>query len=220
MPDAPRLVHLDDSAAGITRHRAGKGFSYRDVQGHAVRDAATLARIRALAVPPAWTDVWISPLAHSHLQATGRDARGRKQYRYHAAFRAFREEQKYEHLADFAKALPEIRRKIRRHLKAPGLSREKVLAAIVHLLETTLIRVGNEDYARSNKSYGLTTLRDPHVDIAGSELRFHFKGKSGKTWRLKMTDRRVVKIVRACPVSTCSNTATATARCIRSRPPT
>jgi DNA topoisomerase-1 len=198
MAEAPRLVHLNDDAPGITRRFAGRRVSYVDPRGKRIRDATTLARVRALAVPPAWTDVWISPQANSHLQATGRDARGRKQYRYHAAFRAFREEQKFEHVTDFAKALPAIRRVVRRHMALPGLPREKVLATIVYLLETTLIRVGNADYARNNKSYGLTTLRDPHVDVAGSQLRFHFKGKSGKTWRLKVTDRRVAKIVKAC----------------------
>ncbi len=198
MSDTPRLIHLEDTTPGITRRRAGQGFAYRRPDGKVLRDSETLARIRALAIPPAYTDVWISPSANSHLQATGRDARGRKQYRYHAAFRAFSEEQKFEHITEFAKALPDIRATVQRHMRKPGLSREKVLATIVYLLETTLIRVGNEDYARSNKSYGLTTLRDPHVDIAGSELRFHFKGKSGKTWRLKLTDRRVAKIVKAC----------------------
>jgi len=194
----PRLVHLADDAPGFRRRRLGTGFSYTDPQGKRVRDKENLARIRALAIPPAWTDVWISPLAHSHLQATGRDARGRKQYRYHAAFRAQREEQKFEHMADFARALPAIRQTVAKHMSLPGLARQKVLATIVYLLEATLIRVGNADYARANQSYGLTTLRDPHVNIVGSALRFHFKGKSGKVWRLKITDRRVAKIVKAC----------------------
>jgi DNA topoisomerase-1 len=193
-----QLVHVLDDVPGIRRRRKGKGFCYTDAHGKAIRDADTLARIRMLAIPPAWTEVWICPADHGHIQATGRDARGRKQYRYHTAFRAQREEQKYDHLTDFARALPAIRQTIAQHMALPGLPREKVLATIVHLLETTLIRVGNADYARANQSYGLTTLRGPHVNVSGSELRFHFKGKSGKVWRLKISDRRVAKIVKAC----------------------
>jgi DNA topoisomerase-1 len=193
-----RLVYLGDDHPGLRRHSSGKSFIYVDADGRRIRDKAELARIRALVIPPAWTDVWISPLHNGHLQATGRDARGRKQYRYHPAFRAFREHKKYEHLVEFAEALPAIRRTIAGHIAGAGLTREKVLATIVHLLQITLIRVGNASYARDNNSYGLTTLRTPHVDISGSALRFHFKGKSGKTWRLKVVDRRVAKIVKAC----------------------
>jgi DNA topoisomerase I len=175
----------------------GKGFTYSH-QGRVVRDAATLRRIKSLAIPPAWTDVWICSKPNGHLQATGRDAKNRKQYRYHPEFRGVREGVKFEHLIQFARLLPTIRAKVAEHMALPGLPRDKVLATTVHLLETTLIRVGNEDYAKSNKSYGLTTLRDSHVKVSGSELRFNFKGKSGKTWRLKVTDRRVAKIVKAC----------------------
>jgi DNA topoisomerase I len=194
----PRLRYASDQGPGIRRKRRAGGFSYLDSKGKSVRAAGTLARIRALAVPPAWTDVWISPHPKGHLQATGRDARGRKQYRYHAAFRAAQEENKFAHLAAFAAVLPAIRAAVSRHLKLKGLPREKVLATVVHLLETTLIRVGNEDYVRANGSFGLTTLRDPHVDVAGAALRFHFKGKSGRAWRLKVTDRRVARTVKAC----------------------
>jgi DNA topoisomerase-1 len=192
------LIHLADTAAGITRLRRDGRFRYVDAQGRTLKDNAAQARIRALAIPPAWTDVWISPRPNSHLQATGRDARGRKQYRYHPAFRAHQEQEKFEHLIDFAKALPAIRRTVRKHMARKGLPREKVLATVVHLLETTLIRVGNADYARANQSYGLTTLRDPHVDVNGAALRFHFKGKSGRVWKLKVSNRRVAKIVKAC----------------------
>ena len=167
-------------------------------QSEILRDPETLARIRSLAIPPAWTDVWISADPRGHLQATGRDARGRKQYRYHPAFREIRESTKYEHLIDFAQALPRIRAGVAAHMALRGLPREKVLATIVNLLETTLIRVGNSDYARDNKSYGLTTLNNPHIQVKGSELRFHFKGKSGKIWRLQVRDRRIAKIVKAC----------------------
>ncbi|WP_431311209.1 DNA topoisomerase IB, partial [Methylobacterium nigriterrae] len=161
-------------------------------------DEATLARIRSLAIPPAYTDVWICPRRNGHIQATGRDAKGRKQYRYHPDFREARESSKFSHIMAFADALPGIRTRIDADMKRPGLPREKVLATVVHLLEATLIRVGNDDYARANKSYGLTTLRDPHVTIAGPDLRFRFKGKSGKTWDLSVTDRRVARIVKAC----------------------
>ena len=192
------LIHIADTVAGIQSKRAGAGFRYKTPSGKTVTDKATLARIRSLVIPPAWTDVWISPKANSHLQATGRDARGRKQYRYHPAFRAHMESHKYAHLAAFGAALPGIRRTVRAHMARKGLPREKVLATIVMLLETTLIRVGNADYARANHSYGLTTLRDPHVGISGSALQFHFKGKSGKVWRLKVENARIARIVKDC----------------------
>jgi DNA topoisomerase-1 len=200
-----RAPHDDTAARSCQRSRArdqaaenGKGFTYTASTGKLVRDRKALERIKRLIIPPAWTDVWFSGDQWGHIQATGRDARGRKQYIYHPAFRAHREEQKYDHLIEFAKSLPALRRTILRHMSLRGLPREKVLATIVYLLETTLIRVGNEDYARANQSFGLTTLRTPHVDIAGSALRFNFKGKSGRTWRLKVTDRRVAKIVKSC----------------------
>jgi DNA topoisomerase-1 len=191
------LVYVSDEEPGIRRRKAGKGFSYSKPGNGRVKDAAALKRIRALAIPPAWTDVWICPRANGHIQATGRDARGRKQYRYHARFRELRESTKYEHMLEFARSLPAIRQTIAEHMALRGLPREKVLATVVNLLETTLIRVGNEDYAKQNKSYGLTTLRDRHVEVDGSELRFDFKGKSGKTWKLQVKDRRVAKIIRA-----------------------
>lgn len=190
------LAYVHDDEPGITRRRSGAGFAYRKA-GRAVRDKKTLARIRALAIPPAWSDVWICAKENGHLQATGRDARGRKQHRYHPRFREHQESAKFDHLADFAKALPTIRRRINGHMRKQGLPREKVLAAIVHLLDTTLIRVGNDEYARSNKSYGLTTLKDQHADVQGEKLRFVFTGKSGKSWRLTLKDRRVAKIVKA-----------------------
>jgi DNA topoisomerase-1 len=193
------LVYVSDERRGIGREKAGDGlFSYLKPNGEPVQDAATLERIRKLAIPPAWTDVWICPKANGHIQATGRDARGRKQYKYHPQFREVRESTKYEHMMEFARALPGIRARLAEHMALRGLPREKVLATVVHLLETTLIRVGNDDYAKTNKSYGLTTLRDPHVKVNGSELRFQFKGKSGKTWRLQVKDRRIARIVRAC----------------------
>ncbi len=192
------LVYVTDEMPGITRHKAGKGFFYKDAKGATVTDPKVLDRIRRLAIPPAYRNVWICPKANGHLQATGRDDRGRKQYRYHPAFREVRDSVKFEHMADFAAALPTIRATVKQHMGLRGLPREKVLATVVYLLETTLIRVGNEGYAKDNKSYGLTTLRNPHVEIEGSSLHFEFKGKSNKIWNLHVRDRRVAKIVRAC----------------------
>ena len=192
------LTYVSDEAPGIRRRKSGKGFTYTKPDGAKVTDKATLARIRSLAIPPAYTDVWICPRASGHIQATGRDAKGRKQYRYHPAFREVRESTKYEHMLEFARGLPAIRKTIDEHMSLRGLPREKVLATVVHLLENTLIRVGNSDYVKQNKSYGLTTLRDPHVKVEGGELRFQFKGKSGKTWKLQVKDRRIARIVKAC----------------------
>jgi len=192
------LTYVSDEGPGIRRRKIGKGFAYIGPGGRKIEDEATLGRIRALAIPPAYTDVWICPKANGHIQATGRDAKGRKQYRYHAGFREVRESTKFEHMLAFARALPALREAVDGHMKLRGLPREKVLATVVHLLETTLIRVGNADYVRQNRSYGLTTLRDPHVAVEGSELKFQFKGKSGKTWRLAIKDRRVARIVKAC----------------------
>ena len=188
----------DEETPGISRHRCGRGFAYRVKGGVAVRDKATLARIRALAIPPAWTSVWISPFVDGHLAATGRDAKGRKQYRYNPEFQQIRGTAKYEHILAFAEALPKIRKAVAEHMCLRGMPREKVLATVVSLLEETLIRVGNEDYARQNGSFGLTTLRERHVRVNGSELRFLFQGKSGKTWQLKINNRRVAKAVRSC----------------------
>ncbi|MRI55978.1 DNA topoisomerase IB [Methylobacterium sp. DB1607] len=192
------LRYVDDSKPGLRRKRNGKGFRYIDPKGAAVRDPDEIARLKSLAIPPAYTDVWICPYPNGHIQATGRDEKGRKQYRYHPRFREVREASKFHRIMAFAEALPGIRQRIDADMGKRGLPREKVLATVVHLLETTLIRVGNDDYARSNKSYGLTTLRDPHVKIAGSEMRFRFKGKSGKEWSVSMRDRRVAKIVKTC----------------------
>ena len=192
------LRYSTDTRPGIRRKRRGRAFVYEAADGRPVRAAADLARIKSLVIPPAWTDVWISPDARGHLQATGRDARGRKQYRYHPRWRAVRDETKYDRMIGFARALPLIRRKTRQHLRRQGLPREKVLATVVQLLEKTLIRVGNDEYARSNRSYGLTTLRDGHVDIRGQRVRFTFRGKSGVEHEIDLSDRRLARIVRQC----------------------
>lgn len=192
------LRHVSDTRPGITRHRAGKGFGYRLPNGSGLKDDRALARIRALAVPPAYTDVWISTDPLGHIQATGRDARGRKQYRYHPRWREERDGNKYDRLAAFARVLPKIRRRVARDLKAPGLSREKVLAAIVRLLEETRIRIGNESYAKQNRSFGLTTLRNRHAAVNGAKVQFEFVGKGGKKWQVELHDRRLARIVRSC----------------------
>ncbi|MDH2349527.1 DNA topoisomerase IB [Bradyrhizobium sp. SSUT112] len=192
------LRYVSDELPGIRRKKAGTGFSYVRPDGSRLIEPDALKRIRALAIPPAWTDVWICPLPIGHIQATGRDAKRRKQYRYHARFREVRESTKYEHVVAFADALPSIRETVREHMALRGLPREKVLATVVHLLETTLIRVGNDDYARQNNSYGLTTLKNRHVAVERDEVRFRFTGKGGKQWSLRMRNRRVAKIIRAC----------------------
>jgi DNA topoisomerase I len=193
------LLYVSEDKAGIRRVKAGpKNFRYFDGAGKPVQDKSTLARIRRLAIPPAWTEVWICPKENGHLQATGRDARGRKQYRYHSRWREVRDETKFNRMLEFAQALPRIRRAVRRHLKLPGLPREKVLATVVKLLETGLIRVGNDEYARTNKSYGLTTLQDRHAKINGSKVRFNFRGKSGKFHVMDIHDPHIAKIVRNC----------------------
>lgn len=198
MPAPPGLRYVCDDAPAIRRRRAGKGFVYLDARGRRVADAIVLKRIRSLVIPPAWTDVWICAAADGHIQATGRDAKRRKQYRYHADYREAREQSKYEHLIEFAEALPGLRTRVAEHMSLRGLPREKVLATVVHLLETTLIRVGNDEYAKANESYGLTTLKSKHVAVEGSQVRFRFIGKSGKQWSLAMRDRRVARIIRAC----------------------
>lgn len=190
------LSHVSDTEPGIRRKRAGKGFFYVDARGRRVADAATLARIRAIVIPPAWTDVWISPDADGHIQATGRDVRGRKQYRYHERWSACRDEVKYSSLAAFARALPALRERVEADLRRRSLSRERVVASIVWLLDNTMIRVGNAVYARDNNSFGLTTLRSRHVKVEGAKLRFAFKGKSGKEWKIRLVDRRMARIVR------------------------
>ena len=195
---AAGLRYSNDTRPGISRRRAGRGFAYRDADGAPIRDTAVLGRIRALAIPPAWTDVWICPDPAGHLQATGRDARGRKQYRYHARWRVGRDESKFERLIDFGRALPRIRRRCDADLARPGLAREKVLATVVRLLEATLIRVGNDEYARLNRSFGLTTLRGRHVRVDGTSIRFRFRGKSGQRHEVGLRDRRLAAIVRRC----------------------
>ncbi len=191
------LSYVDDRDPGITRKAARGGFAYA-MGGKAVRDPQTAERIRKLAIPPAWTDVWICPDPMGHIQATGRDAKGRKQYRYHADWRALRDGDKYERLAAFGRALPKLRRRVEADLALRGLPREKVLAAVVRLLEMTLIRVGNDEYAKQNKSFGLTTMRKRHLRLSGAEGVFEFRGKSGKVHRTGFRDRRLVRIVRAC----------------------
>lgn len=191
------LRYATDDTPGIARKRSGKGWSYRDATGAKVTDKATIERVNKLAIPPAYTDVWICPDPDGHMQATGRDAKGRKQYRYHERFREVRDGTKYEHMLDFARALPAIRTQIDHDMSLRGLPRAKVLATVVHLLEATMIRVGNADYAKQNQSYGLTTLNNRHVAVEGGDLRFRFKGKSGKQWNLKLKDRRVARIVKA-----------------------
>ena len=193
-----QLRYVSDERPGIRRLRRGGGFRYLDSEGRPVRDLATLRRIKSSAIPPAWTDVWICPLAHGHIQAVGRDARGRKQYRYHARWRETRDQNKYARLIEFGRALPRIRRRVEEDLGRPHLPREKVLAAVVRLLETTLIRVGNEEYARENHSYGLTTLRSKHVTVEGATLRFEFRGKGGKRHAVDLADRRLARVVRHC----------------------
>jgi DNA topoisomerase-1 len=192
------LRYVIDDRPGITRRRKGNTFQYFRPTGARVKDAATLARIRSLAIPPAWQTVWISPLENGHLQATGRDARGRKQYRYHARWRSTRDESKYARLIAFAHALPKIRRRVARDIARPGLPREKVLAAVVSLLEKTLFRVGNDEYAEQNHSFGLTTMRDRHASVRGSTIHFHFRGKSGVERDLKLNSPQLARIVRRC----------------------
>ena len=192
------LRYVSDDRPGIRRRRHGSGFSYRDAAGRPLRDRRERRRIAALAVPPAWTDVWICPQPSGHLQATGRDARGRKQYRYHPDWRAVRDETKYGRMVAFGEALPRLRARVESDLGLSGLPREKVLAAVVRLLETTLIRVGNPEYARDNQSFGLTTMRSRHVEVAGATMRFRFRGKSGKEHSVAVADRRLARVVRAC----------------------
>jgi DNA topoisomerase-1 len=191
-----RLRYVSDKKPGITRHRSGVSFSYRGPDGKLIRDKETLRRIKRLAIPPAWEDVWICPFENGHIQAVGRDARRRKQYRYHPRWREVRDEAKYGKMLLFARLLPRIRARVEADLAKPGLPREKVLAAIVRLLETTLIRVGNEEYAKHNRSFGLTTLRDRHARINGSRVVFRFKGKHGIPHEIDLSDRRLARIVK------------------------
>jgi DNA topoisomerase-1 len=195
---AAGLRYVSDDRPGIRRKKRGKGFTYLDPQGQTVRDPKILERIAKLVIPPAWTDVWICTQANGHLQATGRDARGRKQYRYHPEWRTVRDETKFGKMIVFGDALPKIRARADEDLTRRGLPREKVLAAVVKLLETTLIRVGNREYMKQNNSFGLTTLRDRHVEIEGSRLHFEFRGKSGKEHSVEIQDRRLARVVKQC----------------------
>lgn len=192
------LRYVSDTQPGIRRIRHGRGFSYRDAEGKPVRDRETLARIKSLVIPPAWKDVWICANPKGHLQATGRDAKGRKQSRYHPRWRETRDETKYERMPAFAASLPAIRKQVVQDLALPDMPRRKVLATIVRLMETTYIRVGNEEYARENHSFGLTTMRNRHVDVDGSTVTFHFTGKSGVKHSVDLTNRRLAKIIRRC----------------------
>jgi DNA topoisomerase I len=192
------LHYVSDDRPGYTRKARDGDFEYLDTQGKRIRDDQRLLRIKRLAIPPAWKDVWICPSSTGHIQATGRDARGRKQYRYHERWRELRDENKFDRLADFANALAKIRRRVTKELKLRGLPREKVLATVVRLLERTFIRVGNEEYARENKSFGLTTMKNRHVKVNGPQLRFRFRGKSGRQHEVEVTDRRLANIVSKC----------------------
>ncbi len=196
--EAAGLRYVSDTSPGVGRRRAGQGFSYIGLDGERITDANRVGWFKSLAIPPAWTDVWICPIKRGHIQATGRDARGRKQYRYHPRWREVRDEAKYGRLIEFARALPRIRRRADRDLRRRGLPREKVLALIVRLLEETLIRVGNEEYVRENRSFGLSTLRDRHLKGNGLKLRFSFKGKSGKEHIVPVRDRRLARLVKQC----------------------
>ena len=190
------LVYTSDAQPGLRRVRHGRGFSYVDADGTRMSDKATISRIKALAIPPAWEDVWICKSPRGHVQATGRDARGRKQFKYHHAWTAMRDADKYSRLIGFCRVLPRIRRRVARDLRSPGLSHEKVVAAVVRLMEVTLIRVGNDKYARQNRSFGLTTLRNRHASVRGSTIRLRFRGKSGKEVETEVTDRRVARVVK------------------------
>jgi len=190
------LIYTSDAQPGIARRRRGRGFEYRDPEGKKVRDAATLDRIRAIVIPPAWADVWICASPRGHVQATGRDARRRKQFRYHPRWTALRDANKYSRLIGFCRVMPRLRRRVARDLRRPGLSHEKVVATVVKLMEMTLIRVGNDEYARENGSFGLTTLRDRHAKVRGGTVLLTFRGKSGKEVEAEVTDRRVARVVK------------------------
>lgn len=201
MPDSPlptSLHYVDDTQPGLTRRRWRERFHYFDGQGQRIRDTETLARIAELVIPPAYTDVWICADPQGHLQATGRDARGRKQYRYHTLWRELRDQHKYERMLAFAEALPNLRKQLDRHLARPGLGREKVMALVISLLDNTLIRIGNSQYLRDNRSYGLTTLATRHVRVRGSTMRFQFRGKRGVEHDVTLRDRRLAGLLKRC----------------------
>ena len=192
------LRYTSDENAGLSRKRVDDVFVYLDAKGGKIKDEVVLARIKNLVIPPAWTDVWISPLENGHIQATGRDARKRKQYRYHSRWREHRDGTKFEHMLRFARVLPKIRQRVERDLRKAGMPREKILATVVRLLETTVIRVGNDEYARENHSYGLTTMRNRHVQITKGDIKFSFRGKSGKHHDIELHDTRLARIIRQC----------------------
>lgn len=198
MPEFKKLGlrYSTDAKPGIERKKAGKGFVYIDSNGKRVNDVDTLSRIKSLVIPSAWNDVWISPHENGHLQATGRDAKGRKQAIYHPDFRAYREETKFDRLKEFGNALPALRQRVDSDLRKRGLPKEKVLAAVVHLLESTLIRIGNREYAVQNKSFGLTTFQNQHLEVGAESLRFKFRGKSGKYFEIRYRDRRMARVIR------------------------
>jgi DNA topoisomerase-1 len=193
---AASLRYVTDERPGISRVKSGSGFTYRLPDGTRVTDTATIERIKRIVIPPAWTDVWICPSANGHIQATGRDAKGRKQHRYHVRWRMVRDEAKFARLAEFGRALPRIRDRVAHDLAQSGLPRPKVLALVVWFLETTFVRIGNEEYARTNKSYGLTTLTNRHVQVSGATIKLHFVGKSGKAHDIRLTDRRIASLMR------------------------
>ncbi|MCU1338291.1 MAG: hypothetical protein JWO19_3872 [Bryobacterales bacterium] len=192
------LRYVSGEGPGISRRKNGNGFGYFAADGKRIRDEATLSRIRGLVIPPAWTNVWICPQANGHLQAVGRDAKGRKQYRYHPRYRRVRDQVKFERMSFFGAALPRIRRRVNRDLKLPGMPKNKILATIVRLLDETCVRIGNDEYTRANGSYGLTTLHNKHVDIHGAKLHLHFRGKSGQDLDVTLRDDQVARIVKRC----------------------
>lgn len=192
------LRYVNDDARGISRQRRDQGFSYHDIDGNLIKNKAELDRIKSLIIPPAWDNVWICPLHNGHLQATGKDAKGRKQYRYHPHWRKVRSQTKFNRMIPFSNALPLIRETTDAHLRLKGLPREKVLATVVQLLEITFMRIGNTEYAKENNSYGITTLRDRHVKFSGAKVRFQFIGKSGVKHEIEVNDRRLAKIVKRC----------------------
>jgi DNA topoisomerase-1 len=194
--EAANLCYVTDEDSGIRRERRGKGFTYIGPDGERITDEEEIERIEKIAIPPVWNDVWICPDPNGHLLATGRDAKGRKQYRYHPRWRRVRDETKYNRMLLFSEALPAIRRRVAHDLAKPGMPREKVLALVVRLLEMTLMRVGNDEYARQNRSFGLTTLRDKHVDVSGKKIEFSFKGKSGKRHTVDLEDKRLARVIR------------------------
>jgi len=196
--EAVGLHYVSDDIPGIRRKRSGKSFIYFAPNGDRIKDEKTIQRINSLAIPPAYRDVWICPIENGHLQATGRDAKGRKQYRYHSLWRAIRDQTKFSRMIAFSQALPDIRRRLEQDLALPGLPKQKVLATVLKLMELTRIRVGNEEYAKTNDSYGLTTLHDDHVNVKGSKVQFQFRGKSGVDHEIEVSDKQLAKIVKRC----------------------